>query len=81
MVEIKRLASMLQDKELNRQLVGTFSGAYSVGIGADPDNPKTPAIVLHVEGEVPPLVPRSIQVGEDSVRVITKTGFVVPMPL
>jgi hypothetical protein len=81
MVEIKQLASMLQDKELHRRLVGGFSGAYSVGIGADPDDPEAPAIVLHVEGHTPPQVPRSIDVGDESVRVITKTGFVVPKPL
>ena len=81
MIEMKQLASLLQDKKLHEQLVGAFSGAYSVGIGADPDDPKKPAIVLQVEGKTPPPTPRSIRLGDDSVRVITKSGFVTPKPL
>jgi|HubBroStandDraft_1064217.scaffolds.fasta_scaffold16475_2 hypothetical protein len=81
MVEIKQLASLLEDKELHKRLVGAFKGAYSVGIGADPDHPGRPALVLHVEGDSPPHIAPSIQFGKDSVRVITKTGFRVPKPL
>jgi len=81
MVETKELASLLQDWKFHKQLVGAFSGAYSVGIGADPDDPGKPVIMLHVEGKTPPEIPGSIQFGGHSVRVITKTGLVAPKPL
>jgi len=81
MIAKDELVSRMEDKEFQRQLVGAFSGPYSVGIGADPDNPEDPAIVVSFTGTPPARFPRSIKVGDGSVRVIAKPGFVTPKPL
>ncbi len=80
-MDTRELAALLEKPALHQQLLGPYRGAYSLGIGRDPDNPSAPAIVLHVEGDGPPETPHHIQVGQERVRVIKKTGFIAPKPL
>ena len=76
-----QLSSALQTPELHRQLLGDYAGAYSVGVGRDPEDPSSAVIVLQVEGDQPPNTPARLQIGSEWVRVITRPGFIVPKPL
>jgi len=80
-METSKLASILQRPALHQRLVGDYKGAYSLGIGRDPDNPSAPAIILHVEGDPPFQTPDHIQVDHESIRVVKRTAFVAPKPL
>ncbi len=80
-MDTSRLASILQRPALHQRLLGDYTGAYSLGIGRDPDNPSAPAIILQVENDPPLPTPDYIQIDNESVRVIKKTKFVAPKPL
>jgi hypothetical protein len=76
-----QLSAALRMPELHQRLLGDYRGAYSLGIGRDPEDPAAAAVVLHVEGDQPLDFPSFLQIGSERIRVITRRGFVLPRPL
>ncbi len=77
---VERLEKLVEQPEFHRRLLEDFDRGYSLGIGRDPDAPSRFVLYLEVEGDNAPDVPSEIEVGDEVVRVITKTGFKVPTP-
>ena len=80
-METSELAAILRQPAIHQRLVGDYDGPYSLGIGRDPDNPSAPAIILQIADDPPVATPESIQLGNQSIRVVKRTGFVAPRPL
>ena len=76
-----QIADLVERPDFLRRLLGDYSGAYSLGVGRDPEDPSRPAIILYLEGARGGTIPDSVKVGEDSLRIITKPGFIPPKPL
>ena len=81
MLNQDQVADLVERPDFLRGLLGDYSGAYSLGVGSEPEDPSQPAILLYVEGARPGNIPDSVKIGKDSLRVITKSGFIPPKPL
>ena len=80
-MNVEQLSSLMTEPEIQKSLLGDYRGPYSLGVGADPEDPSSPALILYVGGENAINVPNHIRVGGETLRVITRTGFTAPKPL
>lgn len=76
-----QLSRTIRQPALVRQLIGDYRGAYSLGIGQDPENPSQAAIVLQTENADPSKFLDHIQLDNCSIRIIVRQGFRPPVPL
>ena len=75
------LAEAIQRPEVQRKLLGTYRGAFSLGVTSSPHDDKKPALLLRVEGEASEEIPSHIAVDGEEVPVVVKGGFKRPKPL
>ena len=76
----EHLASLIERPEIHRRLLGTYDGAYSLGVTRDPQRPEEAAIRVRIEGDAVE-IPSTISIGSENVRVIAHPNFVAPRPL
>ena len=81
MLNQDQIADLLERPDFLRTVLGDYSGAYSLGVGRDPEDPSRHAIILHVEDAHPVKIPDSVNVGADSLKIVKKSGFIQPKPL
>lgn len=80
-MDVQRLARIIERPEIHRRLLGNFSGAYSMGVTADPDRPDRPAVRIRIQGDEAPAIPSELFVEGESVNVIVSPRFTPPTPL
>jgi hypothetical protein len=80
-MEIDRLAALIEQPHIQKLLLGKYHGAYSLGVGRDPNNPRGLAVILDIETAGSPVVEPYLQLEGESVPVIVRTGFAPPKPL
>jgi hypothetical protein len=76
----ERLATLIENPEVQYRVVGDYDGGYSLGVTSDPQKPDEAAIRVRVEGEATE-IPSSISIGAETIRVIAQPHFVRPRPL
>lgn len=80
-MRIKQLEQLIEQPKFHEALLHGFDRAYSLGIGRNPDEPSEYVVIVQIDGQEVPEIPTEIKVGDETVRVITKTGFRTPRPL
>jgi hypothetical protein len=80
-MDLQRLSKLIETPEFHRQLLGSYAGAYSIGITADPAEPSRPAVRVRVQGATPPAIPSALVIDGETVPVIVHSQFVPPAPL
>jgi hypothetical protein len=80
-MDAQRLARLVEQPEIHRRLLGSYSGAYSLGVTADPDRPERPAVRIRIQGDEAPPIPSELLVEGESVNVIVTPRFTPPTPL
>jgi hypothetical protein len=71
------LAEAIQRPELHRNLLGSYKGAYALGVTKSPHDKKSPALLLRVEGEAETF-PTTVAVDGEQVPVVVVGGFRSP---
>lgn len=75
------LAEAIQRPDVQRKILGTYRGAFSLGVTSSPHDKEKPALLLRVEGDAPDEIPSHIAVDGEEVPVVVKGGFKQPKPL
>lgn len=75
------LAEAIQRPDIHRRLLGTYRGAYALGITCAPDGDEGVVLLLRVEGAVPDEIPATIAVDGEEVPVLVEGGFKAPRRL
>jgi hypothetical protein len=79
-MDTSSLAEAIQRPEVQRELLGTYRGAFSLGVTSSPEDKEKPALLLRLEGAVPDEFPSHIAVDGEKVPVVVKGGFKAPKP-
>ena len=74
----KHLSEVLKKTFVQRQILGDYKGAYSMGITLNPNDKKQLAISLRIESEELGSFPSSVYVGKEAVPVVVNGRFVPP---
>jgi hypothetical protein len=74
----QQLAAAVRRPDVHRKLLGSYRGAYSLGVTRAQGQP---ALLLRLEGETPPHVPASIVIDGEPVSVIVHGSFRAPQAL
>lgn len=80
-MDARRLATFLEQSEVQDQILNSYEGGFAMGLMPDPNNPARYAIRVRIEGNDTSLIARSITLNGEQVRVLIETGFRVPRPL
>jgi hypothetical protein len=80
-MDANRLATLIQQPQIQRVLLGNYQGAYSLGVTTNPGNPDEVAIRLRIEGTDTSGIPEQITLDGVSVPVLVSPRFAVPVPL
>jgi hypothetical protein len=80
-MKIQRLASLIETPEVQRRLLGDYSGAYSIGVTTNPSDPDTPAIRVRVQGTESSNIPSELVLDGEIVAVVANTRFTPPIRL
>jgi hypothetical protein len=75
------LAEVIQQPDVHRRLLGTYEGAYALGVTTLAEKKGRVALLLRVEGDEPTEFPSHIFVDGEDVPVIVKGGFKPPKRL
>lgn len=76
----ERLATLVEDPEVHRRLLGKYEGGYSLGVTLNPENRAESALQLRIERDDVSAIPREIVLDGERVPVLVQTGFRVPVP-
>jgi hypothetical protein len=79
-MRFERLAELVESPRVQRKLLGGYSGAYSIGVTADPVNAGQPAIRVRVEDSTHE-IPSEILLDGEAVHVVSHQDFTKPKPL
>lgn len=80
-LKIEELQQFLERPESHKLLLGSYQGAYSVGISRDPAHGKVLVIHLRIEGDDRMDIPSTVDVNSEQVPVLVSTGFAPPVAL
>jgi hypothetical protein len=80
-MNVQRLSSLIETPEFHRQVMGDYTGAYSLGITSDPARPSTLAVRVRVQGDEAPGIASELDVDGETIPVIVSTRFQAPAPL
>ena len=80
-MDASSLAEAIQRPDVQRKVLGTYRGAFSLGVTSSPEDEQKPALLLRVEGDAPDAIPSHIAVDGEEVPVVVKGGFKRPKPL
>jgi hypothetical protein len=75
-----RLAQHLQQPDIQRMILGAYSGPFSLGVTADPKHAGQPAISVRIAGNDTSLIPDNITLDDQDVAVIARPNFNAPTP-
>jgi hypothetical protein len=79
-VDLKSLQGLVNRPDIHRAVLSNYDGPYSLGIGQDKDS-QDPVLVLQVPDASIQHFPTEISVRGESVPVVVKSGFQIPVPL
>ena len=74
-----QLATLLEQPDIQRQILGSYQGGYSLGLTRGPHGEPF-AIRVRIEGDDPSGIPSEISLGEETIPVVVNTRFRVPEP-
>lgn len=80
-LKIEELQQFLSRAESYGILLGSYQGAYSVGISRDPAHGKALVIHLRIAGDDRMDIPSTVDVNGEQVPVLVSTGFAPPVAL
>jgi len=78
-VNLKSLQGLMNSPDVHRAVLCDYAGPYSLGIGQDKDN--EPVLILQVPDASLQNFPSEISVRGETVPVVVKSGFQLPVPL
>jgi hypothetical protein len=78
-MDIDLLQRQLKRPELHQKLLSGYKGAYSLGIGSDPQSDE-PVLILQVEEANDESFPTTVKLAGEKVRVIINKNFQRPVP-
>jgi len=79
-VDFERLAEHIQKAEVQRRILGSYSGPYSLGVTADPEDAQQPAISVRVAATDTSSIPKTVTVDGQEVKVVSHPDFTAPKP-
>ena len=80
-MDIERLARFVELPETHRQVLGGYSGAYSLGVGQDPAGGHQAVLILQVEQPCETVFPGTVDIAGEWVPLVVRTRFTPPRPL
>ncbi len=80
-MDADRLASLLEQPAVQRQILKQYEGGYSIGVIASPANPAGLAIRVRIESQDDSQIARHLVVDGETIPVLVHTGFKLPKPL
>jgi hypothetical protein len=75
------LAEAIERPEVHRTLLGTYKGAYALGVTKSPHDDESPALLLRIEGAVSDEFPKHLAVDGEQIPVVVVGGFRSPKRL
>ncbi|MFL6676014.1 MAG: hypothetical protein ACJ8LG_22315 [Massilia sp.] len=79
-MDATRLAAEVESQDLHRNLLGSFKGPYSLGVGRDHSS-LSPVLLLMVPPEVTQAFPAEITVAGETVPVVVRRALQQPVTL
>ncbi len=76
-----RLAALIAQPEVHKQILGDYRGSYSLGLTLNPENRNELAIRVRIEGEDSNGIARQVTLEGDTIPIIVSTNFKAPVPL
>lgn len=80
-MDIEQLASYLEMPEIHREVLRGYSGAYSLGVGREPERGPGAVLILQVEHPGGIVFPPQVNVGGELVPLVVRTRVTPPRPL
>jgi hypothetical protein len=74
-MDVSQLATVIKRPDVHQRIVGSYNGAYSIGVTSLPTG--QPALLVRVEGE-PTGIPYKIEVDGQEIPVVARGGFRPP---
>jgi hypothetical protein len=75
------LKAAVSRPETHRLILDGYHGPYSLGITRCPEGPGGFGLLLRVQGEPPPALPRTVTINDRTIPVIVQGSFRTPEPL
>jgi hypothetical protein len=79
-MDISKLTELVEQPQVHQQLLGSYRGAYSLGIGKCPDTGE-PCFALRVTDSNTRSFPKAITIDTETIPVLVVGGFSAPKPL
>ena len=76
-----RLADLLERPEVQKEILGNYSGGYSIGLTRDPSRDRQLAIRVRLAAKDAAQIPSKVILDDEVIPVIVQTNFLVPEPL
>jgi hypothetical protein len=81
-MNVEMLSNLLELPETHQQILAGYQGAYSLGIGADPDEiGHDPVLILQVEHWSSRKFPSHVRLDGESIRLVVRDDFTAPTAL
>ena len=75
------LIEYIEQREVQREILGSYEGGYSLGLTANPENRDELAIRVRIEGEDASSISHQITLNGYTIPIIVDTNFERPKPL
>lgn len=81
MLSEDRLATLIERPEVQRRILGDYSGSFSLGLTLNPSDRSEVVIRIRIEDDDPGKIPSHILLDGERVPVIVNTNFRAPTRL
>jgi hypothetical protein len=78
MLSQDRLVTLIELPEVQRKILGSYRGGFSLGLTLNPEDRSEIAIRVRIEDQNSALIPPHVVLDGERVPIIVNTGFQVP---